>query len=109
MIEVHTALISAVTGATRIVTTAEPEADPLPVASYHRAIRAHVDTIASLRQYDGGTSLASYIGSTNPKWAAEAAAFVAWRDTVWSIAHGAISAATPLDELIASLPEIVWP
>lgn len=92
------------------------QADDLPgptVEDFRQAVQSHVDAVARARLYDGGTSLASYIGSTNPTWAAEAAAFVAWRDAVWAQTYALWSdppdpAPTALD-LIASLPEIVWP
>lgn len=59
--------------------------DPPPsLEDYRAAIRAHVDATAQARDYDNAVSCASYANSTNPQWAAEAQAFVAWRDAVWS-------------------------
>lgn len=64
----------------------EPEPGPPEIDDYRRAVQAHIDATAQERQYDGGHTCATYIGSTNPQWAAEAQAFVAWRDAVWAYA-----------------------
>lgn len=91
-----------------------PEAPPPTLEEYRAAVQAHVDAAAVSRLYDSGVSLASYLGSTNPTWAAEAAAFVAWRDAVWAFVYG-LWADPPSDgdssieALIAALPEITWP
>jgi len=57
---------------------------PPSLEDYRAAIRAHVDATAQARDYDNAVSCASYVDSTNPQWAAEAQAFVAWRDAVWA-------------------------
>lgn len=62
----------------------EPEPAPRTLEDYRAAIRAHVDATAQARLYDNAVSCASYLNSTNPVWAAEAQAFVAWRDAVWA-------------------------
>lgn len=62
----------------------EPEPESPTLEDYRAAIRAHVDATAQTRDYDNAVSCASYVNSTNPQWAAEAQAFVAWRDAVWS-------------------------
>jgi hypothetical protein len=91
-----------------------PYAAPVPTQdAYRRAVQAHIDATAIARLYDSGTSCASYVASTNATWAAEAAAFVAWRDEVWAQVYELW--ADPPDPvptpaaLIASLPEIDWP
>lgn len=61
----------------------EPEPAPPTLEDYRAAIRAHVDATAQARLYDNAVSCASYLNSTSPIWAAEAQAFVAWRDAVW--------------------------
>lgn len=48
------------------------------------AVQSHIDETARQRLYDNGNSLASYAASTNASWAAEAQAFVGWRDAVWA-------------------------
>ncbi len=54
-----------------------------PVDVYRLEIQAMIDAKATERQYDSGATLASYVNSTIEQWAAEAQAFVAWRDAVW--------------------------
>lgn len=85
-------------------------------ADYTVAIRAHVEAVARARQYDNAHSLASYVTSSVPTWAAEAQAFVAWRDQVWVYAYqqlaavqsGARAQPTPA-EFVSELPAITWP
>lgn len=92
---------------------------PPTLEDYRAAIRAHVDAVAQIRQYDNAVSCASYVASTNPVWAAEAQAFVAWRDAVWvyafteldKVANGERQQPTVsefIDELVAAVP-MVWP
>jgi hypothetical protein len=89
-----------------------PVPEPLTIEACRAAVQAHVDAVAVSRLYDSGVSLASYLGSTNPAWAAEAAAFVGWRDAVWTRVHAlwveAPDDLTP-EDVIAALPEITWP
>ena len=80
------------------------------------AVQAHVQATARGRGYDSGEACASYVASTNASWAAEAAAFVAWRDDVWASALAMLAAlesgaevAPTADMLIAGLPVIEWP
>ncbi|WP_082572726.1 hypothetical protein [Rhizobium sp. Root651] len=61
------------------------------IAEYENAIQSLVDTTARERQFRDGVTLASYTASTKPKWAAEAQAFVAWRDNVWLFAYGELA------------------
>jgi hypothetical protein len=85
------------------------------LADYQRAVEAHVVATAQTRGYYSDVSLASYLGSTNAAWAAEAAAFVAWRDDVWETTLAALAAwqsggdAPTIAGLIAELPAIAWP
>lgn len=92
---------------------------PPTLNDYRRAVQAHVDVTAQERQYDNATSCASYVNSTNPVWAAEATAFVAWRDAVWAYAFTELDKVTNgerqqptvsefIDELIVAFP-MVWP
>lgn len=90
--------------------------NPPNVAVYAAAIQAHVDATARTRGYANGVALASYVVSTVPAWAAEAQAFVAWRDAVWLYAHEALNAVATgqaehpsVVEFVATLPEIGWP
>lgn len=88
----------------------------LTADDYRLAIQAHVDAAATAKNYDGGTSLASYVASTNPAWAAEAAAFVAWRDAVWAYAYAELDKVMSAEReqptiaaFIGELPLIDWP
>lgn len=79
-------------------------------------VAAHVDAVAATRGYDNGAACASYTTSTMAKWAAEATAFVAWRDGVWTkvfdllakVQAGTATVPTAA-ALIASLDDITWP
>jgi hypothetical protein len=94
----------------------EAQNPPLTEQDYARAVQEHVDATARGRGYDSGVSLASYADSAVPIWAAEAAAFVAWRDAVWTYAYAqlALVQAGERDEptieaLVGELPAIAWP
>lgn len=92
---------------------------PLPVPAqddYTSAIQSVIDAAARSRNYTDGVSLASYVASTVPGWAAEAQAFVAWRDAVWFYVYNELAkvltgqrAQPSIAELISELPAIVWP
>lgn len=90
---------------------------PPPAQSdYSAAIQAHVNATAVSRLFHDGATLASYVTSTNPQWAAEAQAFVAWRDAVWAYAYTemdkVLNGQRPqptVTEIIAELPPISWP
>lgn len=101
-----------------IIITAEQkqaEAQARLLETFRRAVQAHVDATAQTRDYDNGNSIAGYVASTNPIWASEAQAFVAWRDAVWAYAfaelakvqHGAREIPT-VEEFLAELPTINW-
>lgn len=112
---------------TRIVSEAElndvlrPYGLTLPAptqADYSRAIQQHIDAVARAepRDFDSGFAAATYVTSTNPKYAADAQAFVAWRDAVWTYAYGELARVQSADReqptieaLIAELPAMVWP
>lgn len=92
------------------------EFSPPTVEDYRGAIQGHVDATAQARNYDSGITCASYVGSTNPAWAAEAAAFIAWRDAVWGYAYGELEKVQAgerpqpsIAEIVAELPAICWP
>lgn len=88
--------------------------DPAPtVDDYRAAIVAHLDAVAQSRNYDSQLHLAVHATSTNAQWAAEAAAFIAWKDAVWQQVH-ALWASPPdpvpsPEEVVAGLPVIEWP
>lgn len=79
-------------------------------------IAAYVDAVAREKNYDTAVSCASYVSSTIPAWQAQAVAFVAWRDSVYSyciaqetlMQTGARSIPT-FEEFKTELPVMVWP
>lgn len=75
-----------------------------------------LDAKAQERRYDGAVSISTYVNSTNPQWAAEASAFVAWRDAVWAYAYAELAKVglgqrpqPSVDEFLGELPVMVWP
>lgn len=109
-------LIDARTGAqTEVEVEDLPLSEPEPptIEDYRNAVQSHLDAAAQSRLYTDGNSLATYTASTNPQWAAEAQAFVAWRDAVWAQVYGMWASPpdpvpTP-EEVLAGLPVIEWP
>lgn len=89
---------------------------PPTVEDYRAAIQSHVDATAQSRRYDGGTSLASYASSSNAAWAAEAQAFIQWRDDVWIYTYAELDSVTAgereqptVEAFLGELPTIAWP
>lgn len=104
------------------VNTIPPYADntePTPsptIADYENAIQNLVDTTARERQFRDGVTLASYTASTKPNWAAEAQAFVEWRDNVWFYAYGELAKVQDgerqqptVEEFLTEITPISWP
>ncbi len=96
----------------------EPEIEPEPptLADYEDAIQAMVDATAKEKLFRDGVTLASYTASTNPQWAAEAAAFVGWRDQIWAHAYAELAKVQAglreqptVNDFLSELPAIVWP
>lgn len=89
---------------------------PPTLDDYRRVVQVHIDATAQERQYDGGHTCATYVDSTNPTWADEASAFVAWRDQVWGYAFAELKKVEngqrqqpSIEAFIAELPPIEWP
>ncbi|MFK3663929.1 hypothetical protein ACI2JN_01545 [Ochrobactrum teleogrylli] len=87
-----------------------------PVEIYRFEIQAMIDAKASERQYDSGATLASYVSSTIPRWAAEAQAFLAWRDQVWAYALTELAKVRAgergqpsVEDFLAGVPAFGWP
>ena len=57
------------------------------LADYTAAIAGMLDAKAKERRYDNAVSIATYVGSGNAAWAAEAQAFVTWRDQIWTYCY----------------------
>ncbi|KAA3504351.1 hypothetical protein DXM27_03685 [Rhizobium rhizogenes] len=92
-------------------------APPAPtISDYENAIQNLVDSTARERQFRDGVTLASYTTSTKPKWAAEAQAFVAWRDNVWFYAYGELAKVQAgerpqptVPQFLSEIAPIAWP
>ena len=80
-------------------------------------VEDHVEQTAQSRDYSSAVSLASYTSSTKADWAAEAQAFVKWRDDVWEYVFTRLAAVESGEEeppesaeaFIQNLPAMVWP
>lgn len=90
--------------------------NPVSITDYENAIQNLVDQTARDKQFRDGVTLASYTASTKPNWAAEAQAFIAWRDNVWSYAYVELAKVQAgqreqptVDEFLAEIAPIVWP
>lgn len=93
-----------------------PVAPSLTIKDYEAAIQAAIDETARAKQFRDGVTMASYAASTNPQWAAEAKAFIAWRDAVWAHAYAELAKVMAgarekpsIEDLAAELPVISWP
>lgn len=80
------------------------------------AVQAHMDLTAQERGYDGMLSLCSYASDPEPRFLQEGQAGIDWRSAVWTKCHEVLAAVeagerpAPTEaELIAELPEFVWP
>ncbi|CAB4326607.1 hypothetical protein [Brucella sp. 191011898] len=85
------------------------------INGYRTAIQTMIDAKAQEKQYDSGATLASYVNSTVPEWAAEAQAFVVWRDQVWTYSLGELEKVKSglreqpaVDDFLAELPAFDW-
>lgn len=98
--------------------TPPPPPDPTPptIADYENAIQALVDATPKDKLFRDGVTLASYVNSTDPQWAAEAVAFVAWRDGVWRYAYaelekvqGGLRPQPSVEDFLSEIVPIDWP
>jgi hypothetical protein len=79
-------------------------------------LNSYINEVAQEKKYDSALSCSSYISSNNPKWKAEAIAFVSWRDAVFDYTleqFNLISLGLRLiptfEEFKLELPVINWP
>ncbi len=86
------------------------------LASYKAEFDEHLDVVAKQRQYDNRLTVPAYLGSTNPQWASEALAFIAWRDAalIYMFQQLAAVEAGEIDppsvaNFIAGIIPIEWP
>ncbi|MET3854418.1 hypothetical protein [Rhizobium sp. OAE497] len=91
---------------------------PLPpsLSDYQGAIQELVDQTAQAEQFNDGVTLASYVASTVQPWAAQAQAFVSWRDNVWQYAYAELAKVQAgereqpsVEAFLLELPEVIWP
>lgn len=93
-----------------------PETPPPTLDDFRLAIQWRIDETARQRGYDSGVTCSSYIGSTVPAWAAEAAAFVSYRDAVWAYAYAEMAKVEndkrempTIADILSELPSVNWP
>lgn len=98
------------------IPTPPPETPEAVAQRLEDAVQRVLDSAAQAHGYDSASRCIGYFNSTNDKWKAEAIAMNQWRDDVW--AHCAqvqsdvqedIRSVPTEAELIAELPELVWP
>ena len=82
---------------------------------FEDAIEAYMDSVVQTRNYKNIHTAASYVNSTNEKFAKEGAACNKWRDDVWDKCYAILAevkagtrAIPTLEEVIAELPVLVW-
>ena len=122
----HAALLAAQADGKRIVpdVNGHPVAQdqPAPTADHIRtarvaAVQAHLDATANTRGYDTIYTAVTYADEPAvPRFQAEGRAFRAWRSLVWAHCHQVLAdvqaqtRTIPTEaELLAELPQIVWP
>lgn len=82
---------------------------------FEDSIEAYMDSVVRTRNYKNIHTAASYVNSTNEKFAREGAACNKWRDDVWDKCYAILDevktgkrAIPTLEEVIAELPKLVW-
>ena len=108
--------IAAWEAAGNVIPEYEPQIPAPTITDYENAIQNLIDSTARERQFRDGVTLASYIGSTIPRWAAEAMAFVAWRDNVWRYSYGELAKVQAgqrpqptVEKFLDEIARIAWP
>lgn len=83
---------------------------------YTLQLQLAIDTKASERGYGSGVLCCSYLQSTNAQWAAEAVAFIAWRDNCFNYGYDYLSKVQSgeipnpsIEGFLAGLPIMEWP
>lgn len=82
---------------------------------FEDGIEAYMDSVVQTRNYKNIHTAASYVNSTNEKFAREGAACNKWRDDVWDKCYAILAEVKAgtrpiptLEEVIAELPKLVW-
>jgi hypothetical protein len=81
------------------------------------AVQARLDAFAKEHGYDNIQSACTYVTSTEPRYATDAATAVAMRDSTWATLHslfdetvqGTRQMPSTVEEVIELLPVLVWP
>ncbi len=85
------------------------------LTNYKLSLKVFIDQKAQERLYETSLSCASYANSTNPQWASEAQAFIAWRDMVYEYANEYFDQVQNgniqenMDTFFAGMPSLIWP
>lgn len=94
----------------------EPQSEAEITRICVREIQKYMDEFASTRGYDSMMSATTYATSTSPKFYTEGQYCVSARDAVWTAAYTLLNdvkagttAMPALDQLLALLPDLVWP
>ena len=85
-------------------------------AELTQAVQNWMDGVAQTRGYDNIHTACSYVNSTDEIFAAEGAACLAWRDTVWRTCYNILDEVLAgnrgiptKEELLTELPKLTWP
>ena len=96
--------------------TAFQQAASIDPKIYQDALQLEIDNEAMTKSYTNGFACTSYVTSTNPQWAEEAQAFVAWRDLAFAYGYDYLSKVQSgeiqnptIDNFIAGIPTMDWP
>lgn len=88
----------------------------IKLAEYAVAVQQRLDEFARTRGYDNILSAASYVNSSNAKFAVEGQCAIAARDAMWEKFYEIVAQVESgncqlpsLDEFIAELPVLQWP
>lgn len=76
------------------------------IVLYEAAAQLNLDTVAKEWGYNNMTVAVSYAASTNPQYAADAAALIGWRDSYWAKAYTIEAGTLPAtaEAFVAKLP-----
>ena len=93
-----------------------PKSNTEITAALVAAVQRHLDVTARTRTYDSIDSAAKYLGGPQLTWSAEGVALRDWAFVVWVYWYklqadiaASLRTAPTTEELIAELPEMVWP
>jgi len=83
---------------------------------FNQGLQNFINSVSMQKQYESALHCATYATSTVAEWAAEAQAFIAWRDSVWTYSYAELakfenSERQPVsfEDFLTELPAIVWP